>query len=333
MKALLTAASCILLSWPAPASADETDLLRRLTAIMNEAPNLDPSHREKALVRLLNDARSQGPDNSITATILNNLGTIHDAQGRYAEAENHYLQSIAVWRKVDLVDELLAAQPICNLAAMYLENFMVASTERLGVRPLASRMLAKDPQGALTARIHLILGHLENAQGQFREAERAWLHALRVYERTESGSRRTLEIISNLTQLYGLLNQRAKAQAMARRGLAIVEEFKSRGEAGSLAMHILSAALHGELGNHEQAQSSYRMALALAESALGPAHPATGRLMLLYAEVLQKCRRKTEASEFRSRGMTILDASYFGELRRHTVDIRDLVPKRSPAQR
>ncbi|MBE0656323.1 MAG: tetratricopeptide repeat protein [Bryobacteraceae bacterium] len=321
-------AFCILLCWSDQVWGDQEDLLRRLTAIMSESPNSNASHRETALVRLLKEAENQGADNTVTAAMLNSLGTVYDALGRYAEAEDHYLRSIAAWRKADRPDELQAVQPICNLAAMYLENVMVGKAERLGIRSIASRLLKQYPQEPLTAALHLILGHIEVAAGRIHDAETAWLHALSIYERVKPDSRPLLAVICNLTQIYSRSNRSSDAQAVGRRGLAIAGRLISGGEAHSLSLYLLCGALQTGVGDLKAAEAAYRMALSLAESTLGPAHPDTGRCMLLYAGVLRKCKRKSEASALRARAVAILDGSYFGELRRHTVDVGDLSPQR-----
>ena len=68
------------------------------------------------------------------------------------------------------------------------------------------------------------------------------------------------------------------------------------------------AALYRRLGRMNEAESSYRRALAIMEKTNGPDHPEVATTLLNYAGLLRQMKRKGEAQRMEERARAILDS-------------------------
>ncbi len=73
------------------------------------------------------------------ALSLNNLASLYDKQGRYADAEPLYKRSLAIWEKALGPDHPNVATALTNLAELYTNQGRYAEAEPLYMRSLAIR--------------------------------------------------------------------------------------------------------------------------------------------------------------------------------------------------
>ena len=80
-----------------------------------------------------------GPEHPDTATTLNNLAGLYQAQGAYAQAEPLYKRALAIREKVLGPDHPDTATSLNNLAVLYRAQGAYAEAEPLYQRALAIR--------------------------------------------------------------------------------------------------------------------------------------------------------------------------------------------------
>ncbi|MFQ5956109.1 MAG: tetratricopeptide repeat protein, partial [Kiloniellales bacterium] len=80
-----------------------------------------------------------GPDHPITAALVDSLGVLYKAQGRYAEAEPLYKRSLATWEKAVGPADPNLAKALENYAALLRETGRGAEAFEMGARAIAIR--------------------------------------------------------------------------------------------------------------------------------------------------------------------------------------------------
>ncbi len=80
-----------------------------------------------------------GLDHPTTATLLDNLAALYEAQGAYAEAEPLYQRALVIWEKTLGPDHPEVAASLNNLAKLYQAQGAYAEAEPLHKRALAIR--------------------------------------------------------------------------------------------------------------------------------------------------------------------------------------------------
>ncbi len=80
-----------------------------------------------------------GPDHPTTATFLNNLAGLYQAQGRYAEAEPLYQRSLAIVEKALGPEHPHVATALENYAALLRETERENQAEAMEARAKAIR--------------------------------------------------------------------------------------------------------------------------------------------------------------------------------------------------
>ena len=96
---LLVGSLCVVL-WPIAAAAAQVTRWETLTADAAKAyQKADYVEAEKLLLAALKEAEKFGEQDLRLATSLNNLATLHRAQGKDAQPEPLYLRALAIWEK------------------------------------------------------------------------------------------------------------------------------------------------------------------------------------------------------------------------------------------
>jgi tetratricopeptide (TPR) repeat protein len=113
-----------------------------------------------------------GPEHPDTATSLNNLAGLNDAQGRYEEAEPLLQRALEIREKVLGPEHPNTAQGLNNLAVLYDEQGRYEGAEPLHQRALEISEKVLGPEHPDIADSLNNLGLLYYAQGRYEEAER-----------------------------------------------------------------------------------------------------------------------------------------------------------------
>ena len=101
---------------------------------------------EKSLQATLKAAETFGPQDPRLATSLNNLAVLYKTQGKYAEAEQLYKQSLEIREKALGPKHSDVAQSLNNLAEVYRAQGKYTEAEPLYKQSLAIREKALGPQ-------------------------------------------------------------------------------------------------------------------------------------------------------------------------------------------
>jgi tetratricopeptide (TPR) repeat protein len=261
-------------------------------------------------------------------TVLHRLASVHYSQGRYLEAELRYNQAIALWKRVPGRDLVPLVESSRSLAALYLETGQYAKAQRLGLPLLAAKLEEIRPDSTVSAGLSATLGALAFAEGRYKDAEDRYQHAVAIWDRLHSNSVEAVRTLNNLGLLYYESTRYVEALQSYERGRQLAEKLlpSTHPELVRLLANIGSA--HFQMHGPAKAEPFYKSALAVAESALGPEHPVTGGVLLNYAAILQKLKRPTESKDCARRAEAILHAAADRDMRRFSIDVRDLAGRR-----
>ena len=148
------------------------------------------------------DEKALGPEHPDTATSLNNLAVLYDAQGHYAKAEPLYQRALAIREKALGPEHPDTATSLNNLAELYSTR---ASTPRPSRSTSALWRSVKKPWGRST----LIpppastTWRRSTTQGHYAKAEPLYQRALAIREKTLGPEHPdTANSLNNLAALY-----------------------------------------------------------------------------------------------------------------------------------
>ena len=270
----------------APAAPD--DFTERLLAAQRLFVQADYSGAEKILLEALKEADSFAPYDARRAIVLNNLGSVYQFLDRYGQAERCYRRAVEIEQKIWGTTDDKPFRSLLNLAALYIEAGQYEKAEQLGLYSLAEHQRTqKDPD---FARLLLLLSDLEEHHGRYEKAQEHDERALAIFEMLAPDGRQTMETLNNLCVLYREGGRNAEALSRCERALKIAERVPGL-EASMQSLLLanvgtLQFLVHGPA----EAEPFYSKALTIADSALGPDHPLFGRILLSYADLLDRTR-------------------------------------------
>jgi tetratricopeptide (TPR) repeat protein len=228
-----------------------------------------------------------GPEHPDTATSLNNLAALLEAQGDLAAARPLYERSLAVREKVLGAEHHATATGLHNLARL-----LHAQGDLAAARPLYERALVifEKVLGQEHPHVAAGLGNLANllqAQGDLPAARPLYERALAIQEKVlgeeHHDSAKTLANLAALLQLQGDL---AAARPLHERALAVWEKVLGREHPDTAAgLSNLARLLHAQ-GDLAAARPLLERSLAIREKVLGAEHHATATGLLNLARLL-----------------------------------------------
>ena len=171
----------------------------------------------------------------------------------------------------------------------------------LGILSLASFAVADDTAWAKYSEA----GRKAYRSGQYAEAEKLLLVALKEAEKFGELDGRLIYSLNDLAELYRAQGKYAEAEPLFKRALANQEKVlgpKHRKVAPSLNGLAL---LYQAQGKYAEAEPFFRRVLAILEKALGPEHPDVATTLENYAVLLRKTNRDAEAAKMEARAKTI----------------------------
>ncbi len=127
--------------------------------------------------------RETGKDDAKLGAALNNLALMYDEQGRYADAEPLYKQSLEIGEKSLGKDHPDVAHSLNNLAALYYAQSRYVDAEPLYKRSLEIRenKLGKDHPNVATTLNNL--ANLYRQQGRYADAEPLYQRAIAIMKK------------------------------------------------------------------------------------------------------------------------------------------------------
>lgn len=213
------------------------------------------------------------PRDPLIGSLLNNLGVLRKAQGRYTEALAFYRRALPLVARRDR--EALATLEH-NLGGSEHARGRYAQAEPHARKSVALRTAARGAHHPAVAADLAALAAIVEARGRFDEAAILYRQALAVFRRKLGPA--SLELGLGLASLAALEQQRgrlSRARPLYARALAILEPLLGR-DHPDVAMTVNNlAVLERSAGRLAPARAGFRRALASFQRVLGPRHPHT----------------------------------------------------------
>ena len=208
---------------------------------------------------------------------LNNLGLLHHAQSRFAEAEALYRRSLAILERALGPNHIDVGTVLNNLGLLYHANGHLAEAEPLLRRGLA---ITENAVGLEHQSVGITLGHLvrlERDRGRFAEAEQLGLRSLAVFEKALGPDHPDVgNALNKLAEIYRMQGRFVESEPFYGRSLGVLE--KALGphhpDVGNTVRDL--ALLYHVQGRFADAGPLYERSLAIYEKALGPEHLTVG---------------------------------------------------------
>jgi tetratricopeptide (TPR) repeat protein len=243
-----------------------------------------------------------GPDHKQVAVLLSNLGATLRLEGRYPEAYALSLRALEI-AKASGDKRLLAA--VLNGLGLALWN-EPARAEPVLRRSLALYEQAEGGNPIDIAKIENNLASLYSNEYQHAKALELMTRALPRYEKYLGPEDPTLALA--LANMFAILSEQHRAEAgepYLRRAIAIGE--KAFPQTAAMAkLQVCVAALELSRGNPQESARILRLAIALQERTLGPAHPEVARSLGYYSVTLRRMHDKAGARQAENRAKAIL---------------------------
>jgi CHAT domain-containing protein/Tfp pilus assembly protein PilF len=246
---------------------------------------------------------AQGVDE---ANRLNQQAIQFYQQGRYADAEPLFKQSLAIREKALGPDHPDVALSLHNLAVLYRQKGHYADAEPLFKRSLAIREKALGPDHPDVATSLNNLAGLYNELGRYAEAEPLYKRSLPIREKALGPDHP--DVANSLNNLAGFFRNQgryADADPLLKRSLAIYE--KALGPEHLDVANSLNnlAELYRQQGRYADVEPLYKRSLAIREKALGPDHPDVANSLNNLALLYQNQGRYADAEPLYKRSLAI----------------------------
>jgi tetratricopeptide (TPR) repeat protein len=247
-----------------------------------------------------------GPDHPDTATSLNNLALLYEAQGRYGEAEPLYQRALALSERLLGPEHPNVATNLHNLAGLYRAQGRYGEAEPLYQRALTLYEQALGPEHPDVATSLHDLAGLYRAQGRYGEAEPLYQRALTLSERLLGPEHPNVATsLNSLALLYGAQGRYGEAEPLYQRALTLYEQALGP-EHPDVATNLHNlAGLYRAQGRYGEAEPLYQRALTLSERVLGPDHPHTATSLNNLAGLYGAQGRYGEAEPLYQRALTL----------------------------
>jgi tetratricopeptide (TPR) repeat protein len=242
------------------------------------------------------------------ATSLNELATLYESIGRYAQAEPLYVRSLAIREEQLGANHPDTATSLNNLANLYRATGRYAEAEPLYVRSLAINEHELGANHPSTAASLNNLAGLYKLTGRYAEAEPLYVRSLAIKEQ-ELGANHpdTATSLNDLALLYRATGRYAEAEPLYVRSLAIREqELGANHPDTAISLNNL-ALLYESAGRYAEAESLFVRSLAIKEQELGDNHPSTATSLNNLALLYKLTGRYAEAEPLYVRSLAIME--------------------------
>ena len=214
--------------------------------------------------------------------IIHNLGNLFMDQGKLAEAEKIYEQTLQGTEQALGLSHISTLKNVSNLGLLYCKQDKLAEAENLYKRALLGIEVPRPNHKLMLDAIHN-LGFLYWKQGKLDEAEKMFERALRGREKALGLSHiKTLDTVNNLGILYFCQDKFAEAEKMLERALQGYEETLGLGNIGTYRPALDTMMNRGRLyekqGNFAKAREEYSRALLGFQTIFGSSHSECQRI-------------------------------------------------------
>jgi tetratricopeptide (TPR) repeat protein len=219
------------------------------------------------------------PDDHNLATALYNIGESAHREGNQEEAKRHYLQCLAIERRIN--DKLNQARTRNSLGAVAQAQSQWTEAEHWYVQSLPLKEELGDEKGRVRTLNNI--GTLAEGEGKLTEASLWYLQSLDIV-RDMDDRPEECQILQNLGALAGEQEQWQEAERWLRQGLAIAENIHDDRTKAFIFHNLGNVALAQEA--IDEAERWYRQSLAIREC-IGDEHGKAETLfqLALIAEI------------------------------------------------
>ena len=237
-----------------------------------------------------------GPEHPDTATSLNSLASLLQAQGDLAGSRPLYERALAIREKVFGPEHRYMALSLNSLASLLQDQGDLAGSRPLYERALAICEKVFGPEHPYMALNLNSLGDLLYAEGDLAGSRRLVERALAIRE-TVLGPEHpdTAMSLCNLAYVLQAQGDLAAARPLVERALAIDEKVLGPEHVNTATDLSNMARLLSKSGHTDDAEPLFKRAIAIKEKALGLGHPQTQRHCSHYARHCLDTGRATEA--------------------------------------
>jgi len=224
------------------------------------------------------------------------LANLYWNQGRYAEAEPLYLETLETRKRVLGDDHPDTLHSMNNLAIVYLDQGRYAEAEPLHLETLETRkrVLGDDHPNTLASMNNLANLYLN--QGRYAEAEPLHLETLETKKRVLGDDHPdTLASMNNLAGLYVSQGRYAEAEPLLLETLETRKRVNGNDHPNTLLSMNNLASLYQRQGRYAEAEPLYLETLKTQKRVLGDDHPDTLRSMNNLANLYLDQGRYAEA--------------------------------------
>ncbi len=261
-------------------------------------------------------------DRSILASSLNNLASLYQSMGRYAEAEVMFVQSLAI-REEQGANHPATANSLNNIAGLYEVMGRYAEAEPLLLRSLNINREIYGEEHLETATDINNLASLYQSMGRYAEAEPLLLRSLAIRKQQLGANHPATAIsLNNLAELYRLMGRYAEAEPLFIESLAIKEKQLGANHPSTANSLNNLASLYEFMERYTEAEPLLIRSLAIRAQQLGANHQDTANSLNNLAILYQSMGRYAEAEPLCLQSIEIVE-KILGINHPHTKTCRD----------
>jgi serine/threonine protein kinase/Tfp pilus assembly protein PilF len=239
-----------------------------------------------------------GPDHPDTLAVLGTLAVLFHSQGKLAEAEQAYRQSLEAFLRVSGPDHLDTLATVGNLARVLQDQGKLKEAERLYLQNLDAYRRLEGPNHPDTLLAVNNLAALFQDEGKMAEAERLFRQNLESYRRQLGPDHPdALKALHNLASFLQDQGKLAEAEPLLRQSVEGLRRVEGPDHPNTLAAAGNLALLLHDQGKLAEAERLYRQCLEGLGRVSGPDHPNTLTMMHNLARLLQDQGKLVEAEQ------------------------------------
>ena len=272
-----------------------------------------------ALTAALQTAESFGSRDLRLALTLSRLGSIYLSLGRYREAEDACLRSLAAWQQAAPADPDRSTILVC-LVTVYGRTGEYAKAEKFGRMAIEIQERAHGGEGADLGGPLQNLAAILQSEHRYAEAQELYQRALHILDK---GGRPNFAASahSNFGLLLGEMGRPEDGIAEAQRAITIWEAAFGRDHPRVVPGLTNLATLYCRWGRWSKAEEPVRRARDIVVQSFGPDHPMLDSILRIYADVLQHVGRKREAKQMARTARASQQRSRSENTLGYTVDV------------
>ena len=231
------------------------------------------------------------------APAINNLATIRLQRGRHAEAENGYLEALAIRRRAFGEQSVEVAASYYVLGVLEFDRRDLEKAERLLRRSLDLRLDLDGPRHTQVATVRSSLGRVLQEQGRLRDAEKEFRTALTLRQELLSPDHQDLALSKrDIAAVLVDLGQPATAQVLAREALESLRKSAPNAEFWIATTESVLGASLLKLNRFDEAEAFLKDSRDVIGRLRGPRSIYAQRAIRRVEELLEARKRSAQSN-------------------------------------